>query len=231
MLACISQASADYQVPVAAIVQVIKAAQKTKGIGPMGIPVQWLPVLQTYGFQPGIVQKNPCWGIAAGTWILAVEKMYAGNSPYSNESVRPFYPSHLPMIPVRVISYAQEAARLTGVPANILLAVAAQESGFNPNAVSPTGAQGLMQFEPGTWAHYGSGSPFNPQNAMIAGAKYLRHLALEFHSWPLAIAGYNAGGQAVRNAGYKIPPFSQTQHYVPAVLGYYQKFFKMGLNH
>ncbi len=229
MLACVAQAATDYHVPVPAIERVMKAAKKSgNGIGPMGIPVQWVPVLQTYGFRMATVRSNPCWGVAAGTWILAVERMYqAGGSPSLGATGHFVYHSSLPTIPSRIIQYANEAQAATGVPANLLLAVAAQESGFDPEAVSPAGAEGLMQFIPGTWSHYGQGSPFNPQAAMMAGARYLRHLALEFKSWPLALAGYNAGGQAVRNAGYQIPPFRQTQNYVPSVLGHYQQIVSM----
>ncbi|MDD2748861.1 MAG: transglycosylase SLT domain-containing protein [Acidithiobacillus sp.] len=234
MLACIADASTAYHVPVPAIERVLNAVKSgqgtsstksASGLGPMGIPLQWLPILVNYRFPENLVRHNACWGIAAGTWILAVEKMYAhGSAQIPPVHGHYMYPPSLPAIPEKVIQAAHQAARKTGVPASMLLAVAAQESGFDPNVVSPTGAQGLMQFEPQAWAHYGHGSPFNPQAAMLAGAQYLRHLALEFHSWPLALAGYNAGGQAVKNAGYRIPPFRQTQNYVPAVLGYYQKF-------
>ncbi|MGC8467821.1 MAG: hypothetical protein ACP5M3_06360, partial [Acidithiobacillus sp.] len=77
MLACVSEVSTAYHVPIPAIDRVLSAASKAHGIGPMGIPKPWLPVLRTYGFPVAQVQKNPCWGIAAGTWILAVERMYA----------------------------------------------------------------------------------------------------------------------------------------------------------
>ncbi|MHB1267678.1 MAG: lytic transglycosylase domain-containing protein, partial [Acidithiobacillus ferriphilus] len=133
------------------------------------------------------------------------------------------YPTHIGAIPQQDVRWANAAAAENHIPAPLLLAVAAQESGFNANAVSPKGAQGLMQFMPGTWARYGQGSPFNPKEALFAGAAYLRHLALKLGSWPLAIAGYNAGGQAVVNAGYQIPPYRQTQHYVPEVLARYQQ--------
>ncbi len=187
----------------------------------MGIPAQWLPVLGAYGFPVSVVRKDTCWGIAAGTWILAVETMYKHPSgQYYNGTV---YPTRLGAIPQQDVRWADQAATVTQVPAAMLLAVAAQESGFNPEAVSPKGAQGLMQFMPGTWDRFGQGSPFNPKAAIFAGALYLRHLALKLHSWPLAIAGYNAGGQAVVNAGYRIPPYRETQNYVPAVLAHYRQ--------
>jgi len=231
VLACIDEVSTAYHVPVPAIERVIGAAKLTSGkpdsgIGPMGIPVQWLPVLGTYGFPVNAVRTNPCWGLAAGTWILAVERMYAGKgSTGGSLSARGsfVYPDAIPSIPRRYTQWADQAAVATGVPASLILAVAAQESGFNPEAVSSAGAQGLMQFMPGTWARFGRGSPFDPHAAIFAGAAYLRHLALKLGSWPLALAGYNAGGQAVVNAGYRIPPYRQTQNYVPAVLAHYRQ--------
>lgn len=229
MLACIAEVSTAYHVPVSAIERVLGAAKSAQagalsaGVGPMGIPAQWLPVLDAYGFPMRLVRKGGCWGIAAGTWILAVERMYAGGRSGVAAQGRLVYPSAIPSIPGQYARWASQAAAATGVSAAMILAVAAQESGFNPDAVSPVGAQGLMQFMPGTWARYGHGSPFDPKAAIFAGAKYLRHLALKLRSWPLALAGYNAGGEAVVNAGYRIPPFRQTENYVPAVLAHYRQ--------
>lgn len=223
MIACITEAATAYHVPVPAIERVLAAAKHSLGgNGPMGIQAQWMPVLGAYGFPVATVRTDPCWGIAAGTWILAVERMYRDSSGVRTKG-HFVYPSALPSISDRIVKYANQAAEATGVSASMLLAVAAQESGFDPNAVSSTGAQGLMQFMPATWARYGQGSPFDAQAAMLAGARYLRHLDMEFHSWPLALAGYNAGGQAVKNADYHIPPFRQTQKYVPAVLERYRQ--------
>ncbi len=235
MLACLAEVSTAYHVPVPAIERVLGAAKSahgspSAGVGPMGIPAAWLPVLGAYGFPVDAVRKDPCWGIAAGAWILAVERLYAGGGGGNGVSERGrfVYPGAIPSIPGRYARWATQAAAATGVPAAMILAVAAQESGFHPGAVSPAGAQGLMQFMPATWARYGVqadgrlGNPFNPKEAILAGARYLRHLALEFHSWKLALAGYNAGGQAVRT-WRGIPPYQQTQDYVPAVLATYER--------
>lgn len=230
MLACVTEAAAAYHVPVPAIKRVLNAAKgqsSTASIGPMGIPAVWMPVLGAYGFSVRLVRGNPCWGIAAGAWILAVERMEQGGATGLPVFRGRAYPTRLGSIPAADRRYAQDASRATGVPASLLLAVAAQESGFDPDAVSNRGAQGLMQFIPATWSHYGRGSPFNPKAAMLAGAKYLRHLALEFHSWRLALAAYNAGGGAVRQWG-GIPPYQQTQEYVPAVLSRAQAFSGTG---
>ena len=234
MLSCVVEASTAYHVPVTAIERVMDAAKSVHGspsavLGPMGIPAQWLPVLGAYGFPVSLVRRSACWGIAAGAWILAVESMYQRGAGGRNAYNGTVYPSHIGAIPPQDARWADQAAAATGVSASLILAVAAQESGFNSDAVSPVGAQGLMQFMPGTWIRYGHGSPFNPKAAIFAGARYLRHLALKLHSWPLALAGYNAGGQAVVNAGYRIPPYRETQNYVPAVLAHYRQITTDGV--
>jgi soluble lytic murein transglycosylase-like protein len=190
----------------------------------MGIPRPWLPILMTYGFPVSEIKSNPCWGVAAGTWILAVEQMYARDG--LSIKGRPVYPGTLPSIPQQFIIWADRAAVETGVPAALILAVAAQESGFDPKAVSDKGAQGLMQFMPGTAARFGLRNPFDPKAAIFAGARYLRVLYQELGSWKLALAGYNAGARSVIDAGYHIPPFWQTQNYVPDVLAKYQRIVK-----
>jgi soluble lytic murein transglycosylase-like protein len=103
-----------------------------------------------------------------------------------------------------------------GVSAKLLAAVAKVESGYNPKAVSPAGAQGLMQLMPGTARSLGVKNSFDPEQAINGAAKLLAHNLKEFKSVPLALAAYNAGGGAVHKYG-GIPPFSETQAYVPKV--------------
>ncbi len=109
---------------------------------------------------------------------------------------------------------AAEAAH--GVDAGLLAAVAKAESAFDPNAVSPAGAQGLMQFMPATAAQFGV-DPFDPASAIDGAARYLRQLIDDFGSVDLALAGYNAGPGNVRKYG-GVPPFDETQAYVRKVL-------------
>jgi soluble lytic murein transglycosylase-like protein len=103
-----------------------------------------------------------------------------------------------------------------GVSPKLLAAVAKVESGYDPKAVSPAGAQGLMQLMPGTARGLGVQNSFDPQQAINGAAKLLSGHLKEFKSLPLALAAYNAGGGSVHKYG-GIPPFRETQAYVPKV--------------
>jgi len=103
-----------------------------------------------------------------------------------------------------------------GVSPKLLAAVAKVESGYNPHAVSGVGARGLMQLMPSTAKGLGVDDAFDPEQAILGGAKLLAHNLREFKSLPLALAAYNAGGGAVKKYG-GIPPFAETQAYVPKV--------------
>lgn len=103
-----------------------------------------------------------------------------------------------------------------GIQPSVLAAVARTESAFDPDAVSPAGAQGLMQFMPATAAGMGV-DPFDPASAIDGAARYLTENLRRFGSLDLALAAYNAGPGAVERHG-GIPPFPETQAYVPRVL-------------
>lgn len=104
-----------------------------------------------------------------------------------------------------------------GVNAALLTAVARAESGFNHRAVSPVGAQGLMQLMPATARGLGVDDPFDPAQAVDGAARLLSSHLRRFGSVELALAAYNAGPAAVQRYG-GIPPFSETQRYVARIL-------------
>ncbi len=118
--------------------------------------------------------------------------------------------------------FIEEASRVTGLPAALIDAVIRTESGYRPNAVSRSGAQGLMQLMPGTAAEVGVRDPFDPRQNILGGAMYLKKMYDRFGSLKLAIAAYNAGPAAVAKHG-GIPPFAETRRYVQVVLKRYEK--------
>jgi soluble lytic murein transglycosylase-like protein len=107
----------------------------------------------------------------------------------------------------------QTAAR-HALPAELLHSVIRVESNYNPNAVSPKGALGLMQLIPETARRFGVGDVFNPLENLEGGARYLRYLLdLYGGNYPLALAAYNAGEGAVAKYG-GVPPYRETQNYL-----------------
>jgi len=104
---------------------------------------------------------------------------------------------------------------------DLLKAVAKVESTFRPHVVSKSGAMGIMQIMPGTAKYLGVDDPFDPEQSIMGGARYLRENLDRFDGdIKLALAAYNAGWPAVKKHG-GIPPFRETQAYVPKVLGYF----------
>lgn len=128
----------------------------------------------------------------------------------------------------RSVAYAgiiDQTARRTALQPALLKAVIAAESAFDPNAVSRAGAQGLMQLHPKTAARYGVGNPFDPAANVDGGARYLSDLMRRFNNnLELVLAAYNAGEEAVERHGRRIPPYAETQAYVPTVLRLYRRF-------
>lgn len=113
-------------------------------------------------------------------------------------------------------------ARVYGLSPQLLHAVIRTESAYNHEAVSRAGAEGLMQLMPGTAARYGVKDSFNPVENVRGGAAYLRDLLDMFgQDLKLALAGYNAGENAVIRNGNQIPPYAETQNYVRQVLQYF----------
>jgi len=115
-----------------------------------------------------------------------------------------------------------EAAWHYALPVPLIRALIKVESNFNPGAVSPKGAMGLMQLMPGTASDLGVRDPYCVRENVLAGCRYFRYLLDMFNqSLPLALAAYNAGSQRVVNAGYRVPGIKETQEFVTGVLEYY----------
>jgi len=164
-------------------------------------------VIQKYSDKYGV---NP-----AQVLNLSTKKKVSSTTPYAN-----------------VIS---SAAQKYGVSPDLISAVIKQESGFNPNAHSPHGAQGLMQLMPATAKSHGVTNPYNPEQNINAGAKHLAGLIAKYDgNMRSAVAAYNAGGGTVddflngtnktgKNPHHKkttdgIPPFKETQNYVSSII-------------
>lgn len=116
------------------------------------------------------------------------------------------------------------AASQYGVPSQIALEVAIQESGLNPNAVSPAGAVGVMQLMPATAASLGVTNSYDPTQNINAGVKYLAQLFSQFGAWDQTLGAYNWGPGNVQNAvaNYGSDWLShapaETQNYVTSIM-------------
>ncbi len=153
-------------------------------------------------------------------------------------------PTGLPTAPPKLLAFFEvsprfkavqhhlrEAAQRFNLDMELLQAVIATESGFDPRAVSPKGALGLMQVIPPTAARFGvvgtraapvEAQLFDPRTNVMTGSRYLRELLNMFDgNLELALASYNAGEGAVQRAGNRIPNFPETQNYVRTVLQLY----------
>ena len=117
-----------------------------------------------------------------------------------------------------------EVASQYQVPEALLHAVITVESAYDPNAISRAGAVGLMQLMPATARRYGVADRRNPTSNLTGGTRYLKDLLIRFDSdIKLALAGYNAGENAVEKFGTQIPPDDETQEYVRKVLELYSQ--------
>lgn len=133
-------------------------------------------------------------------------------------------PDNLSKLPEDFDEYINQVAAETSsqygveITPNLIKSVIKQESGFNPDATSHAGAQGLMQLMPATAKSLGVFNPMNPYQNVKGGAKYLAQMLQKFDgSLQKALAAYNAGPHAVEKHG-TIPPYKETQNYVASIM-------------
>lgn len=117
----------------------------------------------------------------------------------------------------------EREARKKGLDPDLVKAIIKAESNFNPKAVSPKGAKGLMQLMPGTAEDLGIHNPFDPIQNIKGGTSYLKELSRIFRNRDHIIAAYNAGPGAVKKYG-GIPPYEETQNYVRKVNEFFEDF-------
>lgn len=121
----------------------------------------------------------------------------------------------------------KKAAGNYHVPFSLIKSVMHAESAFNPAAVSPKGAKGLMQIMPGNYKTLAITNPFDPEQSIMGGAQYLKTMLQKYDGIvELALAAYNAGPEAVDRYNRQIPPFPETRNYVNKVIKFYRIYSK-----
>lgn len=176
----------------------------------------------TPGLRVGSSADAFVFGETLQTATSASESPGTERSPFSAVSIEPGHTGSVVDADgtladdVPYADHFRTAGATHGIQPSVLAAVAKTESAFDPTAVSHAGAQGLMQFMPATAADLGV-DPFDPASAIDGAARYLSQNLRRFGSLELALAAYNAGPGAVQQYG-GIPPFAETQAYVPKVL-------------
>jgi len=121
----------------------------------------------------------------------------------------------------------KKAADNYQVPFSLIKSVMHAESAFNPFAVSPKGAKGLMQIMPSNYEALAITNPFDPEQNIMGGTQYLKAMLQKYDGIvQLALAAYNAGPEAVDEYNRQIPPFAETRNYVKKVIKLYRNYAK-----
>jgi soluble lytic murein transglycosylase-like protein len=124
----------------------------------------------------------------------------------------------------RIDSLIRQNGARYDVDPYLIFCVMEQESHFNTRALSPVGAQGLMQLMPGTAARFGVRNSLDPAQNIMGGTRYLKTLLKRFNNRvDLVLAGYNAGEGAVMKYGHRVPPYRETRNYVRKISARYRQ--------
>jgi soluble lytic murein transglycosylase-like protein len=159
----------------------------------------------------------------AQEYRLRQSNEYTLGAPWAKPKPQPLAHGNLPNLRLLGKPFHEQilaAAKVHGVDSALVHAVIAAESNYQKNAVSPKGAIGLMQIMPETGARYGvqRATLAKPDTNIGTGTRYLAELLEMFEgNLELALAGYNAGENAVVRYGMRIPPFAETRAYVARV--------------
>ena len=161
------------------------------------------------------------WRDAAGNLVLSDKKKDASARTYTVATGTVFRTTKpLSGRAARFQSLIDEHSALNSVSADLVRAVIQAESAFNPRAISPKGAMGLMQLMPATATELGVRDPYDPAENIRGGVTYLRQLLdLYDGNVELALAAYNAGPTAVKKYGGRVPPYRETRAYVARISG------------
>ena len=162
------------------------------------------------------------WRDASGNLVLSDRAKDPSARSYSVAPTRTAFRTTKPLNrrAAQYQSLIEEHAGINDISADLVRAVIQAESAFNPRALSPKGAMGLMQLMPDTAAEFGVRDAFNPSENVRAGVKYLKQLLDKYQGRvELALAAYNAGPGAVKKYGGKVPPYRETQNYVAKISG------------
>jgi hypothetical protein len=161
----------------------------------------------------GLILPDP---VAAGRRDKMLRE--AGHKFTDNKAAVCKYPEVI--VDTKLLGLVNSHSKKNGLDPRLVYALIEQESRFNPCAVSPKGAQGLMQIMPDTQKLLGLTEPFDPERNIAAGTRYLRSMLDKFQTEVMALAAYNAGPGAVAKHG-GVPPYDETKDYVLKVVDRY----------
>ena len=195
------------------------------------------PILRSAALQKSLALSPVRRGLSANSFAATLARLTSvapagarltpGSEGSTSRAVTAVEPPAAAAPPLGSLPFQTEitaAAKKYGLDPALLAGLVKQESNFNPNARSGVGAKGLTQLMDATARGLGVTDSFDPAQSLDGGAKFLSGLLKQFHGDPsLALAAYNAGPGAVQKYG-GIPPYQETQRYVPLVLGYAAQF-------